>query len=263
MRFLLLLALCASTAGAQVFGSKDTNGNPSPYLDSLYTAAGCETQTAEQYRKLADSLSWNVPYTKFLLDSAGIVVWDHMSSAGQSTATSNVMWCPRNQPFIRMAKGTILLIDGSRPALETDNSFGATWRLLALVDRPWIDVNDSTTWRGLTRDSLTALVNFGYSTWRAAIVGLAPRFHVVPAVPLTCDGAPIGFVIKGTSTTAALERTERVTVVRAGVCLGVTTLATATRYKAHIRTATGWRTLTPTYTSRAAAATAVVAANGI
>ncbi len=82
-------------------------------------------------------------------------------------------------------------------------------------------------------------------------------------IPLpTCDDHPVGFAVVSGGTAYSGSRTERTTVMRGGVCLGVTTLASATRYLAHVRTLAGWRTLTKPYDSRKAAEDAVVAAGG-
>lgn len=81
-------------------------------------------------------------------------------------------------------------------------------------------------------------------------------------IPLpSCDDHPVGFAVISGGTAYTGTRTERTAVMRAGVCLGVTTLASATRYLAHVRTATGWRTLAVQYSSRSAAESAVVAAS--
>jgi hypothetical protein len=87
---------------------------------------------------------------------------------------------------------------------------------------------------------------------------------VVPPTPLTCDGHPSGFVIRSGSALAlyAGERTEQTLVMRGGRCLGVTTLGSSTRYAAHVRTLTGWRTIAGTFTSRLGAELALVTAGG-
>ncbi len=251
MRSLFLLALVATTGHAQ-----------------------CVTRTAVQYRALVDSLAGR-PHVTTLLDSAGITVRSPMSSAGASSVDGSVQLCA-GDPVLRFSAGTIMLVDGSRPALEAIG--GGAWNLLALVDRPWLDVNDPATWRGLLRDSVAALVNFAYPSWRAAVVALAPRFHTTAAPPvvvvppvvtppvvvpaLTCDGHPVGYAVLTGGLAYDARRTERTTVVRNGVCLGVATLASPTRYAIHIRTPNGWRSPVQSFNSRAAAEAAIVAANG-
>ena len=81
----------------------------------------------------------------------------------------------------------------------------------------------------------------------------------LPPAPRTCDDAPRGYAVTATANGVTDARTEVVTVMRGADCLGVTVLASATRYAAHARTATGWRLL-GSYPSRKAARDAVVAA---
>jgi hypothetical protein len=78
----------------------------------------------------------------------------------------------------------------------------------------------------------------------------APPVAVPPVVaPVrTCTDLPVGFAI----TTATSSRTERTVVTRAGVCVGVVVLHSATRYAAH-RTCAAAPTI---HTSRAAAVAA-------
>lgn len=87
---------------------------------------------------------------------------------------------------------------------------------------------------------------------------------VTPPVtaPRTCDGAPVGYAATATSGGVTDARTEVVTVKRGADCLGVTVLASATRYAAHARTANGWRLIGSAYTSRKSARDAVVTAAG-
>ncbi len=89
-----------------------------------------------------------------------------------------------------------------------------------------------------------------------------PVVVVPPPVPAPTrpglDTAPVGFAVLTSGTGYTGTRTER-TVLRdaAGTLLGITTLASATRYSAHICDPGAWRTLPTTYRSRAAAETAV------
>ncbi len=85
---------------------------------------------------------------------------------------------------------------------------------------------------------------------------------VVAPAPLTCDGHPVGYAVLTGGLAYDARRTERTTVVRNGSCLGVSVLASATRYAIHIRTAAGWRSPVQPFNSRAAAEAAIVAANG-
>lgn len=231
----------------------------------------CVTQTAAEYRRIADSLGGVTPYRVTLLDSAGIRVTDTWRSAGQSSVDGSVQWCRTHFEHLQFARATIALVDGSRPALQS----GTAYNLLAVLDRPWLNVNDPTTWRGLSRDSVAAVINFGYPSWQAAVAALAPRFHdaapppvvvvpppVVQPAPRTCDGHPAGYGVLTGGLSYDGRRTERTTIVKDGICLGVVTLASSSRYAIHIRTATGWRSPVQQFSSRAAAEAAIVAANG-
>lgn len=271
--------LVAVSATAQVTGSQGTDGTNSAYLDSLYTAGGCISRTAAQASALADALGSSTPYTKVLLDSAGIIVTDDYRSGGPRVSDGSIMYCPGQQPMLRFSGGTVMLVGGNRPAVERTANGYSMWHLVGLIDRPWIDVNDSTTWRGATRDSVTAIVNFGYPSWREAVTELAPRFHtgtqpppvlvvitppiVKPPIAIiveprrrSCDGHPIGFVVKTMSGNAIVLRAERSTVIIDSDCRGVVTLRSATTYRLHTPPCDPngtWTTRTTSYTSRVTA----------
>ncbi len=91
---------------------------------------------------------------------------------------------------------------------------------------------------------------------------VTPPPVVTPPAPVTCDGHPVGYAVLTGGLAYDARRTERTTVVKGGACLGVITLASSTRYVVHIRTSSGWRSPIKQYSSRAAAESAIVAANG-
>ncbi len=237
-------------------------------LVSVPLRAQCVAQSAAALQRLTDSLqgrSWTVT----LLDSAGIRVTDTYGSPGVR-ADGSIEWCLRGEPELQFARARIVLLEGERPALVGRAEGMPTLTLLAIVDEPALSGAPYTP-------EGTAKTNFGFGSWQAAVVALAPRFHsgapvVVlpppvisppgpqPQLPRACDGHPEGFAVRTGGSAYTGLRTERVTIVRGDICLGVTTLASAARYAAHIRTGSGWRTLALTYTSRASAEAAVVAA---
>lgn len=130
---------------------------------------------------------------------------------------------------------------------------------------------DPVTWTlDLSRDGVTwvradsvrevpTLTRHEGTTRRIPNLVPLPVLPVVVGTMPVCAGHPIGFVVR-TGTTAALERTERTAVVQGGVCRGVVTLASATRYAAHVLGVNGWRSPAIRYTSRASAVAAVLAA---
>jgi hypothetical protein len=241
MRSLFALALLlATTTTAHAQAPWDA---PS---DSALAASGCvRTAPGPDARRL-------------VLDSAGVRVWE-------SVTGFSGWWCPSG--YVTLARGAdTVILDHGRPFRRV----GDDWLVQYLVDRP--------AERDAPYDSArTAGINRTYPSWRAALPALfAPGAVVVvpptpgpvlppPVVtpgptpaPLTCEGHPVGFRLVGARGDVRSERTERTTLTRGDRCLGVTTLASATRYAAHLRTATGWRTLPGTFTSRAAAEAAVV-----
>lgn len=233
----LAFALLTTTAHAQAPWDAPS--------DSALAASGC-------VRTAPDSTG-----RRLVLDSAGVRVWE-------SVTGFNGWWCPSG--YVTLARGAdTVLLDHGRPFRRV----GDDWLVQYLVDRP--------AERDAPYDSArTAGINFAYPSWRAALPALFASGVVVPPTPgpvlpppvvvpgptpapLTCDGHPIGFRVRTGGSAYVGERTERTTITRGDRCLGVTTLASATRYAAHVRTASGWRTLPGTYTSRAGAEAAVVA----
>ncbi len=87
---------------------------------------------------------------------------------------------------------------------------------------------------------------------------IPPVVVAPPVAKMTCEGYPLGFAILSAPKGAVGTRREWTEVTKNGTCLGVTTLASSSRYLAHVRTVTGWRTLPQPFPSRLAAETAVV-----
>ena len=118
---------------------------------------------------------------------------------------------------------------------------------------------DGQTWVRVDSVRLVPPLSRREGVTRRLVETLRP-IAVAPA--RTCDAHPAGFAVRTGGTSYTGLRTERTTVERGGVCLGVVTLRTATSYMIHIRTAGGWRSPTTAYTSRASAEAAIIAAGG-
>ncbi len=167
---MLLVLILPATARAQQYGSSFPITS-----DSLLTSYGCFRQTAAEYARLYDSLSYNTPYTRTLLDSSGIKVTVQLTSAGTETTTGTTIWC--NGPYVtlKFLRGEVML-NGNRPMVPANGKY--VYRAIAL--NPGIDVNNTAN---------TSVLNFEYLNWREAVSDLAPLYNA-PGLPPIIIGEP-------------------------------------------------------------------------
>lgn len=212
-RLLALLALVAAPLAAQ-----------NPYTDSLLTAAGCVTTSSPALSE-----------GRVLLDSGGIKVVQTMQSSGTLTVGAPTRWCPANVTILQFPRDTVWLID-SRPFVRhSSGEMGISLIVRAL--------KDSANWRDIPYSpELTALVNFSYPSWRAAVAVLAPA----PGLPPVVIAPPGAVPPVAVPPIAAPPATERCTApsawlgvgndkrrddVLVGDCVALVTLASTTRWR--------------------------------
>ena len=157
------------------------------------------------------------------LDSAGVRVVIKRTSPGADSGA--VRWCPSGTVVLAFRADTVWL-DDLRPFVRRDAG--------SLVVRD------------------TANTNFAFADWRAAVAAMAPLFLE------DCVAPPAGFAVVATTNGVTTTRTEVTRVVRGSTCVGVITLGSASRYRAHRWCAGAWLTSPTLSTSRAAALAAVL-----